>query len=169
MKCNGSFSDWLPVQCGVPQGSLLGLLFFNIFVNDVNYTVGTSSLRLYADGTTQYAAHMSPVVLESTLNHDIIKLTQWFFVNHLQVNVAKTQAMTLGKSQFPYCFSVEDQILDIEPTLKILGVTLDKDLNYKPHVDIKLKKAYAKIAALRKIKGLVPSNVMITLHKPTCY
>lgn len=108
---------------------------------------------------------MSPVVLESTLNHDVIKLTQWFSVNHLQVNAAKTQAMTLGKSQFIYRFSVEDQIIDIEPTLKILGVTLDKDLNYKPHVDIMLKKAYAKIAALRKIKRLVPSNVMTALYK----
>ena len=126
--------------------------FFNIFVNDVNYTVGTSSLRLYADDTTQYAAHMSPVVLESTLNHDVIKLTQWFSVNHLQVNAAKTQAMTLGKSQFTYRFSVEDQIIDIEPTLKLLGVTLDEDLNYKPHVDVMLKKAYAKIAALCKTK-----------------
>ena len=92
-------------------------------------------------------------------------MTQWFSVNHRQVNAAKTQAMTLGKSQFTYRFSVEDQIIDIEPTLKILGVTLDKDLNYKPHVDVMLKKAYAKIAALRKIKRLVPSNVMITLYK----
>jgi len=153
VKCNGSFSDWLPIRCGVPQGSLLGPTFFNIFVNDVNYTVGTSSLSLYADDTTQYAAHMSTVVLESTLSHDIIKLTrsplpeltQWFFVNHLQVNAAKTQAMTLGKSQFTYRFSVEDQILDIEATLKILGVTLDKDLNYKPHVDIMLKKLTLKL------------------------
>ena len=93
---------------------------------------------------------MSPLVLESALNHDIVKLTQWFFVNDLQVNAAKTQAMTFGKSQFPYRFSVEDQILDIEPTLNILGVTLDKDLNYKPYVDIMLKKACAKIAAFRK-------------------
>ena len=113
----------------------------------------------------QYAGHMSPVALESTLNHDAIKLTQWFSVNHLQVNAAKTQAMTLGKSQFTYRFSVEDQIIDIEPTLKLLGVTLDKDLNYKPHVDVMLKKAYAKIAAMCKIKRLVPSNVIITLYK----
>ena len=120
---------------------------------------------VYTQMIQRSAQPTSPVVLESTLNHDFIKLTQWFFVNHLQVNAAKTQAMTLGKSQFPYHFSVEDQTLDIEHPLKILGVTLDKDLNYKPHVDIVLKKAYAKIAALRKIKRLVPSNAMITLHK----
>lgn len=62
--------------------------------------------------------------------------------------------------------SEEDQIIDIEHTLKILGITLEKDLSYKPHVDILLKNAYAKIAALRRIKRLVHnSNVMITLHK----
>lgn len=58
----------------------------------------------------------------------------------LQVNEAKTQATTLGKSQLTYRSSVEDQIIGIEPTLKILGVTLDKDPSYKPHTDMMLKK-----------------------------
>ena len=52
VKCNGNVSDWLPIRCGVPQGSLLGPLLFNIFVNDVNYSAGFSSIRLYADDTT---------------------------------------------------------------------------------------------------------------------
>ena len=51
--------------------------------------------------------------------------------------------MSLGKSQFTYHPSVEDQIIGIQPTLKILGITLDKDLSYKPHVDIMPQKAYA--------------------------
>ena len=62
---------------------------------------------------------------------------------YLQVNEAKTQTMSLGKSRFTYHLSVEDQIIGIEPTLKILGVTLDKDLSYSPHVDMTLKKAHA--------------------------
>ena len=102
VKCNGKVSDWLPLRCGVPQGSLLGPLFLNIFVNDVNYSAGSSSLRLYADDTTQYIAHESPCTLESTLNQDIKRLTLWFTANYLQVNATKTQAMTLGKSQYPY-------------------------------------------------------------------
>ena len=97
-------------------------------MNDVNYSAGSSSLRLYADDTTQYIAHESPCTLESTLNQDI-------------------------------------ESIKIEPTLKILGVTLDWDLSFKPHVAIMLKKAYAKIAALRRIKRLVPSDVMISLYK----
>ena len=64
---------------------------------------------------------------------------------YLQVNEAKTQTMSLGKSQFTYHLSVEDQIIGIEPTLKILGVTLDKDLSYKPHVDTMLKELMLKL------------------------
>ena len=73
--------------------------------------------------------------------------------------------MTLGKSQYPYNLFIGDTSIEIEPTLKILGVTLDRDLSFKPHVAIMLKKAYAKIAALRRIKRLVPSDVMISLYK----
>ena len=56
--------------------------------------------------------------------------------------------------------------IEIQPTLKILGVTLDTDLSFKPHVTIVLKKAYSMIAALRRIKRLVPSDVMILLPSP---
>ena len=76
------------------------------------------------------------------------RLTLWFTANYLQVNATKTQAMTLGKSQYPYNLFIGDKSIEIEPTLKILGVTLDRDLSFKPHVAIMLKKAYAKIAAL---------------------
>ena len=96
VKSNGNVSDWLPIRCGVPQGSLLGPLLFNIFENDVSYSTESSFLRLYADDTTQYIAQECPAILESTLNQDIKKLIDWFTVNYRQVNATKTQAMTLG-------------------------------------------------------------------------
>ena len=70
VKCNGKVSDWLPLHCEVPQGSLLGPLFYNAFVNDINYSSGSPPPppRLYADDTMQYIAHESPCTLESTLN-----------------------------------------------------------------------------------------------------
>ena len=54
VKTNGVYSDWSSTYCGVPQGSLLGPFLFNVFINDLNYSVNISSLRLYADDTEYY-------------------------------------------------------------------------------------------------------------------
>ena len=66
--------------------------------------------------------------------------------------------MTLGKFQYPYNILIGDKCAEIERILKILDVTLDRDLSFGPHVAIMLIKAYAKIAALRRMKRLVPSD-----------
>ena len=56
-KVNGVVSDWLLVYCGVSQGILLGPLLFNVFINDLNFSVQLSSLRLYVDDTTACASN----------------------------------------------------------------------------------------------------------------
>ena len=90
--------------------------FLNIFINDVNYSVGSFSLLVYACYTTQYGAqYVSPVLFESTLNQDVIKLSQWITETNLQVNTARTQLMTLGKSEYVCKLLVGDQTSEIEP------------------------------------------------------
>ena len=90
VKVNGVFSDWLPVYCGVPQGSLLGPLLFNVFINDLNFSVQLSSLRLYADDTSAYASNTYISALELSLNKDVENLSSWFASNYLSVNSKKT-------------------------------------------------------------------------------
>ena len=94
--CMTVSSNWSPLRCGIPQGSLLSPLLFNIFMNDLSETVTISSLRLYADDTTQYMADKSPVVLQYTLNQDMERLSSWLDYNYLQANGNKTQAIILG-------------------------------------------------------------------------
>ena len=63
VKLDGVHSTWRTIKTGVPQGSLFGPLLFNMHVNDLNYFITNTSLRLYADDTTQYASDVSPMML----------------------------------------------------------------------------------------------------------
>ena len=162
--CNNKCSSWSTVQCGVLQGSLLSPLLFNIFMN-INETVTVSSLRLYADDTTQYTADHSPVVLQHLLNHDMEKLSSWFAYNYLQVNEDKTQAMILANSSYRYDLEFAGTPIDINKHLKILGICLDNNLSSREHISIMLKKLYSKIGALRRLKRLVPANTILLLYK----
>ena len=62
---NGMVSNWGSINCGVPQGSILGLLLFNIYVNDLLNAVTESCLHLFADDTTLSILHL--LMLMSTV------------------------------------------------------------------------------------------------------
>ena len=139
---------------------------FNIFINDINNTnVNISTLRLYAYNTTQYGSVEFPVVLEFLMNKDIEVLASWFSENFLQVNASKTQAMSLGRSQYAYVFYLYNNLIQTQKTLRILGVTLDHNLTFKPYVNEILKKTCAKIATLSRLKHFVPKYVLVKLCK----
>ena len=145
--CNNKCSSWSPVRCGDPQGSLLSPLLFNIFMNDTNETVTISSLRLYAGDTSQYTADYSPIVLQHLINQDMERRSCWFVSNYLQANEDKTQAMILGNSSYRYELEFAGTLIDIKDHLKILGICLDNNLSFKEHINVMLKKVYAKIGA----------------------
>ena len=64
----GVCSSYSELKVGLPQGSLLGPLLFNMCINDLNYAAPDVSLRLYADDTTLYASDVSPIALQFVVN-----------------------------------------------------------------------------------------------------
>ena len=131
VKLDGIYSDRKPLKVGVPQGSLLGPLLFNIYINDLNLRVTNSSLRLYADGHYRNM-HQTLLLqfLEFIINSDLYILSTWLRQNYLQINASKTQAMAIGPVSYRYNFSVDNNEVGVNDTLKILGVTLDRKLNF---------------------------------------
>ena len=165
VRLEGVCSNFKTVKSGVPQGSLLGLLLFNIFINDLNFCVPNVSLRLYADDTTAYLSDVSPTILEFSFNKDLQTLSSWFESNHLTVNSTKTQALSVGLCAYRYSLFLNNARIEFLRSIKILGVTLDKNLSYKEHISDQLKKAYAKASALRRIRRFLPHDAMIKLYK----
>ena len=122
---------------------------------------------MYADDTTEYASDASPPVLEFIINSDLHILSTWLRQNYLQINASKTQAMAIGPVSYRYNISVDNNNeVDVNAdTLKILGVTLDRGLNFVAHVSEQVKKAFAKASALQRIRRFIPLDVMCRLYK----
>ena len=116
VKLDGAYSPWRTIRTGVPQGALLGPLLFNMCVNDFNYFVSNTSLRMYAADTTEYASDVSLMVLQCVINSDLGVLSRWFGFNYLQINAAKTQALVIGPSLYEYEFHLNNARIGTQDT-----------------------------------------------------
>ena len=67
---NGQASSWADVKAGVPQGSILGLLFFLIYINDLSENL-KSTVKLFADDASLFHVVKDPNTSAEILNHDL--------------------------------------------------------------------------------------------------
>ena len=95
-KVGNEYSSWRKVTTGVPQGSILGPLFFNIFINDMFLFTNKCFICNYADDNTLYACNKDENKIMQDLLQDFTNLSNWFYENYLVLNADKCHFMTLG-------------------------------------------------------------------------
>ena len=97
-KCqiNGFLLSEKVIRCGVPQGSILGPLFFLLYINDLPQCLSKTKPRLFADDTNLTASGNSITRLEAAVNSDLENLKKWLIANKLNLNVAKTEFMLIN-------------------------------------------------------------------------
>ena len=87
---------WEKIITGVLQGSILGLLLFNIFLNDLFLFVENSDLSNYADDNTLYSSGNDLEKVKQTLRQDLEIVTKWFYENYMVLNSDNCHFMYLG-------------------------------------------------------------------------
>ena len=107
-----SFSTSEEIIAGVLQGSILGALLFNTFLNDIFYFENRSFLSNYADDNILYAFDSNLEEVKQNLSRDILKLSEWFHENFLILIPEKCRSMRLGK------YSVSDLLRLCEENLE---------------------------------------------------
>ena len=96
VKVNGSFSSWKELTRGVPQGSVLGPLLFNIYINDLLLFIQSSDICNYADDTTIYACDKNLENITHKLENDCNVALEWFANNFMKLNADKCHLLVIG-------------------------------------------------------------------------
>lgn len=172
VKLNYSNSTTRNVLAGVPQGSVLGPMLFNIFTADIPIPQN-ASLALYADDTAMISKHSDIHVAQQNLQNSVDTLVEWFGKWRFKLNASKCEAkiFTLRRPHPPPNITINDTIIEWNPpdqSIKYLGIHLDQRLNWNLHVNSKLAQAYSRLSMLYSLinrKSTLKPKYGILLYK----
>ena len=159
--CDAS-SEILDTKMGVPQGSTLGPLLFILYINDMSNTLDSLNIVHFADDSTIHTSFNKNIDISPQINNKLLCINRWLQANKLHLNVGKTKYMI---------FSIRDKPPDLNLTIgrsligrtnvqKFLGIYIDDKLTFGEHtnkISIKLSRG---VGLLRKMKYVVPRNVL---------
>ena len=170
VKFDDKYSNWDKINIGVPQGSVLGPLFFLIYINDLPAAVPcslptNSSVILFADDTSLIVNEPCSINLEKHLNINFRIINKWFNANLLSLNLDKTcyiQFITKNKSLNSINIEHDNKNINQVNVVKFLGITIDNTLSWKQHIDAIIPKLIKACYIIRRLK-LYLSNSTLTM------
>ena len=149
---NNNNSKLMAINCGVPQGSILGPILFLIYINDLPFSLKHCQAVLFADDTTLINKAPTPNDLEHRETVSLDHAESWFHTNKLKVNTTKTQIITFAPRSDGNNFA------------KLLGVYLDPALNWKQQIGCICNRLATATFQIRKIKQLVDVSCALLLY-----
>ena len=138
---NNTKSDLIQTDTGVVQGSTLGPLLFNMFIDPILKLSLGSRIQLFADDIVLYAAASDISSLQDRLASDLLVVSEWLRNNDLILNINKSKYMTVAKSNFDLNLNINNLLIEKVYNFKYLGIIINNDLKIDNHLT-KITKKY---------------------------
>ena len=169
---NNHLSSATPLNCGDPQGSIIGPSLFLIHINDLPNCLSLGSPRMYADDTNVTFAASDMLGLETRINTELKSINLWLRANKLSLNVAKTEFMVISSRQ--KLQSLNDKTININvegvkinqtDNNKALGLDIDENLSWKEHIHAISKNVASSIGAIKRVRPFISMHTAIEIYK----
>ena len=137
---NNKLSEREILTMGVPQGTVLGPIFFLIYTNDLSKNISCGKTISYADDTTLIVTGSNIDDVRNNLDTSLKDCVEWFNNNRLVINTSKTNTMVITNNvqlrnlENNPLVMIDDKYIPRVPELKILGILIDESLSWNAHI-----------------------------------
>ena len=152
VQINNKFSSESTVIAGVPQGSIDGPLLFNLFINDLVFFIQYCTLSNYADDNNLFSIGKNKDQVKTFLSSDFKIINNWFYENVMILNPEKSHIICIGrKIDDAETLNFNNLAMKNSKEVEVLGITLDRNMNFHNHIKNICRKAGQKLSALLTI------------------
>ena len=172
VSCDGLNSHTLNIETGVPQGSVLGPVLFNLYVNDLPNVVKNNGVRalMYADDTTVFSSNSDIYKLCLSLKNNLCFIEKWLRSNFLTLNLQKTSCMFITMKRIPNdaAITINNASVTLVDNIDFLGVCIDAKLTFKNHI-LNVSNKLSKNTGIMYRLNYLPESILKTLYFSLIY
>ena len=166
VKILNNRSTWRTLSKGVPQGSILGPLLFNVFMNDMFLFMKSCNFYNYADDNFVSRSSPDVNVILSNLKSDCQMSLKWFDDNGMKANPSKIKFMIMSSENIePQILTISDDVcLQSQTDVKVFGITVDYRLTFNENIRICTLQAARQLNALSRISKYLDTKSKSVLY-----